>query len=63
LEKNEEYLKLLEKISPVQIACTANDPLIALKRKQAEKINSKLRIIPYIKTFSSSKLAKILGVD
>lgn len=60
---DEEYVKLTVQIRPDIIAVTENDPLIAKKRHQAEMVGGKIAVIPYLKTHSSSKLAKLLGVE
>lgn len=57
------YEEIVMKIKPDIIAVTENDPLYEKKRKQAEKVGGKIRVIPFIKTFSSSKIVKLLGVD
>lgn len=60
---DEDYDKLIRKIRPDIIAVTANDPIFTKKKKQAEMIGGRIEVIPYIKTFSSSQLAKLLGLD
>lgn len=63
LATDEDYDKLIGKIRPAIIAVTSNDPIFSKKKKQAEMVGSKIEVIPYIKTFSSSQLAKLLGID
>ena len=63
MENDCDYLNLVMKIKPDIIAVTENDPHIGKKRGQAKQIGGELKVIPSIKTFSTSKLAKILGVD
>ncbi len=63
IEKDSDYLNLVMKIKPDIIAVTENDPLLEKKRNQAKEVGGKLKIISLAKTFSTSKLAKILGVD
>jgi rfaE bifunctional protein nucleotidyltransferase chain/domain len=63
MENDSDYLDLVMKIKPDVIAVTENDPLIEKKRSQAKEVGGKLKIISLAKTFSTSKLAKILGVD
>jgi len=63
MENDNDYLNLVTKIKPDVIAVTEGDPLVDKKRLQAKKVRAKLKIIPVTKTFSTSKLAKILGVD
>jgi bifunctional ADP-heptose synthase (sugar kinase/adenylyltransferase) len=53
----------VKKIKPDVIAVTENDPRIKKKRQQAEEAGGELKIIPFTKTFSSSKLVKILGIE
>jgi FAD synthetase len=63
MENDSDYLSLIMKIKPDIIAVTENDPLMGKKRGQAKKIGGELKVIPFIKTFSTSTLAQILGVD
>jgi rfaE bifunctional protein nucleotidyltransferase chain/domain len=63
IEKDSDYLNLVMKIKPDIIAVTEDDPLLEKKRSQAEEVGGKLKIVSFTKTFSTSKLAKILGVD
>lgn len=63
LNSDEEYIRLSLLIHPEVIAVTANDPLLTKKQNQAEMVNGKIKTIPFLKTYSSSKLAKLLGID
>jgi cytidyltransferase-like protein len=63
LETDRDYVNLLKRIKPDVVAVTEHDPLIEKKGRQAEEVESDLRIIPLTKTVSTSKLADILGVD
>lgn len=63
LKTDEEYNKLVSLISPDIIAVTINDPLFAKKKNQAKMVGGKIRIIPHVVTFSSSQLAKLLGLE
>jgi rfaE bifunctional protein nucleotidyltransferase chain/domain len=63
MENDSDYLSLIRIIKPDTIAVTENDPHIEKKKDQARKIGGKLEIISLIKTLSTSKLVKILGVD
>jgi D-beta-D-heptose 7-phosphate kinase/D-beta-D-heptose 1-phosphate adenosyltransferase len=63
IEDDADYLNLMTKIKPDIIAVTENDPLIENKRRQAKEVGGELKIISLTKTFSTSKLAKILGVE
>ncbi len=58
-----DYLNLVTKIKPDIIALTEGDPNIEKKRQQERKVGAALKIISLTKTFSTSKLAKILGVE
>lgn len=57
------YENLISQIKPNIIAVTENDPILEKKRNQAIMVGGKLKIIPYIKTFSSSEIAKLLGIE
>jgi hypothetical protein len=48
---------------PNIIAVTENDPRIEEKKVQAKKMGGELRVIPFMKSYSTSRLAKILGVE
>lgn len=61
--KDEEYSKLIAQIRPDIIAITENDPILAKKKNQAELFGGKLVEIPHIKTYSSSQLAKLIGIE
>ena len=63
MENDGDYLDLIHKIRPDIIAVTENDPNIQKKQGQANEVGGKLKIVSYTKTFSSSKLAEILGME
>jgi FAD synthetase len=63
MENDSDYLNLIRKIKPDIIAVTENDPYMEKKKGQAKQIGGELKVISFKKTLSSSKLAKILGVD
>lgn len=63
LNTDKEYSDIIMSLKPNFIAATAKDPLLEMKKRQSQMIGGKLIIVPYIKTFSSSKLAKIIGID
>ena len=63
MENDSDYLNLIRIIHPDIIVASENDPHIEKKRGQAKQIGGQLEIISFIKTLSTSKLAKILGVD
>jgi FAD synthetase len=58
-----DYIQLILKIKPKIIACTVNDPIIKKKILQAKSVGAKIKKIAYIKTYSSSSLAKKLGIE
>jgi D-beta-D-heptose 7-phosphate kinase / D-beta-D-heptose 1-phosphate adenosyltransferase len=58
-----DYNNLISEIAPDFIVATSNDPILKKKMVQAKNTSAKLHVIPFIKTFSSSELAKIIGVD
>jgi FAD synthetase len=62
-EKNRDYLNLVMKIKPDLIAVTENDIQFENKKSQAKKVGAKLRVVPLIKRYSTSKLVKVLGVE
>ena len=63
IENDSDYLNLVIKIKPDIIAVTENDPHIEKKKGQAKEVGGELKVISFIKTFSTSKLAKIQGVE
>jgi rfaE bifunctional protein nucleotidyltransferase chain/domain len=63
MKQDQDYEKLIQAIEPDIIAVTGNDPLLAKKKSQAELVNGRLIIVPRVKTFSSSKLVEILGIE
>jgi rfaE bifunctional protein nucleotidyltransferase chain/domain len=63
MENDSDYINLVTKIKPDIIAVTENDPLIEKKKRQAESVGGELKVIPFVKTLSTSALAKIIGVD
>jgi rfaE bifunctional protein nucleotidyltransferase chain/domain len=63
MENDNDYLNLVMKIKPDIIAVTENDPHVEKKKLQAEIVGGELRVIPFVKTLSTSALAKIVGVD
>jgi rfaE bifunctional protein nucleotidyltransferase chain/domain len=63
IENDSDYLNLIKKIKPDIIAVTEGDPHIEKKRRLAKEIGAMLKIISHTKAFSTSKLAKILGVE
>lgn len=63
IKSDTQYDKLIRKIHPDIIAITENDPYTLKKKRQAEDVNGKLIVIPHVKTYSSSKLATIVGIE
>jgi len=63
MQNDSDYLNLVVKIKPHIIAVTENDPRIEKKKLQAEIVGRELRVIPFVKTLSTSALAKMVGVD
>jgi rfaE bifunctional protein nucleotidyltransferase chain/domain len=63
MKNDSDYLNLVTKIRPDIIAVTENDLRIEKKKLQAEIAGAELRVIPFVKTLSTSALAKIIGVD
>ena len=63
MDKHEEYESLVNAIHPQVIALTAEDKYIEQKRKQAENVGAEFKIIEKVKTYSSSDLAKLIGLD
>ena len=58
-----DYHHVITTISPHIIAVTEHDPLMKEKEKQAKQVGGKIAVIPFVETFSSSRLAKLLGID
>lgn len=63
LKKDSEYNALIFDLKPDIVAVTENDPLLDKKEKQIQSIGGSVKIIPYRKTLSTSKLAQLLGID
>ena len=63
MEDDSDYLNLVAKIKPDMIAVTEEDPQIEKKRRQAKEVGGELKIISLTKSFSTSKLAGILGLE
>ena len=62
MENDKDYSKLVTRIKPDIIAVSEDDPHIDKKKRQAKEVGGELKIISLTKTFSTSKLAKMLGV-
>jgi len=63
MENDSDYLNLVMKIKPDIIAVTEDDPHIEIKRCLAKEVGGELKIISLTKTFSTSKLANIPGIE
>ncbi len=63
VEGDSDYLNIVTEIKPDIIAVTENDPHIEKKRRQAKEVEGELKVVSFIKTYSTSKLAKILEVE
>ena len=63
MKGNDSYYQLIHTLHPSIIAFTEGDPLLEHKMKQSEQIGAKAVIIPKIETPSTTKLAKLLGLE
>lgn len=63
INQDRDYERLVMQLKPDIIAVTENDPLLEKKKQQADVAGGELKTVPFIKTFSSSRLAKILGME
>jgi FAD synthetase len=63
MENDSDYLNLVMEIKPEIIAVTENDPLIKKKEAHAKKAGGELKVISFVRTLSTSKLVRILGVE
>ncbi len=63
MRNDSDYLSVVMEIKPHIIAVTEHDPHIEKKRVQAKKIGARVKVIPFIERFSTSRLAKILGME
>jgi len=63
ISTDEGYNELVLSLKPDIIAVTENDPYLEKKRMQADLVKGKLEVVPFVKTFSSSKLVKIFGIE
>lgn len=60
---NEMYDAIISSIKPSVIALTQGDPIMNHKTNQAKKVGAAAIVIPKIDTPSTSKLAKLLGLE
>ena len=63
MANDSDYLNVVMEIKPDIIAVTEHDPHIEKKRAQAKKIGARVKVIPSLERFSTSRLAKILGME
>ena len=63
MENDSDYFDLVRRIKPDMIAVTEGDPHIEMKRRQAEEVGAMLKRISLTKTFSTSKLTNIFGME
>lgn len=63
MKGNEDYKKLVDKVRPSIIAITEGDPIKEIKQRLAESVGAKLVEIKKIKDLSSTKLAKLIGLE
>ena len=63
MENDSDYSNLVMKIRPDIIAVTKKDLRIGKKEAQAKRSGGELKVIPLTKTYSTSKLVRILGVE
>ena len=61
--RDRDYEKLVIAISPNIIAVTKGDKMIEKKKAHAKKAGAKVSEIPLIKTHSTTKIAKLLGLE
>ncbi len=58
-----DYDSLIKKINPQVIVATEGDPLTLKKKKQAQALGARFVAIPKIKVPSTSKIAKLIGLE
>jgi len=62
MNNSEDYLQLIKKVKPAVVAITKNDPQEQNKRRQAQAVGAKLKIVtPLIKSFSTTKVLQCIG--
>jgi len=60
IESDAGYDELIRRLEPDVIAATDNDPLLDLKKSQAEKSGGQLKVLPFNKSLSSSRIADLM---
>ncbi|OGG08602.1 hypothetical protein A2154_00655 [Candidatus Gottesmanbacteria bacterium RBG_16_43_7] len=63
MNSDSDYRKLVLSIKPHIIATTQGDPMIQKKQQHAASVGAKLKIIPKVRTPSTSQLAKLIGLE
>lgn len=58
-----DYQKLIEKVKPNIISVTKGDPMIGKKKEHAKLVGAKIIQIPKVKEVSTTKLAKLIGLE
>ena len=58
-----DYENLVVTVSPNIIAVTAGDKMLEKKKSHAEKVNAEVIEIPFVKTHSTTKIAKLLKLE
>jgi rfaE bifunctional protein nucleotidyltransferase chain/domain len=58
-----DYKKIISAIRPSVIAVTEHDKNIRKKRGHADRIGAKIHVVPLIKMKSTSRVAKLLGIE
>lgn len=63
METDSDYFRVVKTIKPDVIAVAENDPHVEERRDQAKEIGGDLGIISVTESFSTSNLARILGIE
>lgn len=63
MKSDEDYRDLVVNIKPNIIAVTQGDPLKSKKQAHADTIGATVKVIPKVRTPSTSQLAKLLGLE
>lgn len=58
-----DYRNIILTVNPQIIAVTQNDRNMQIKKEHTKSVGADFRIIPLIKTYSTSKIAKIIGIE
>jgi rfaE bifunctional protein nucleotidyltransferase chain/domain len=60
---DESYASVIKTIKPTIIGVTENDTNLDKKEKHAQKIGASIKVISHIETYSTSTLAKTIGIE